>query len=154
MDSGVAIRIVRRHHAAIRMDCGVAIRIARRHHTAIRMDFGVAIRIVRRHETAIRIDFGVAIRIVRRHHHSDSNGLWGCNSNRATLNRCGSNRCEHLVSAWFSEVLIATLRTAKCWDKTFGVIVLCWDSYSLLRHRGRLPQWGGNCTPRYCGPLG
>ena len=62
--------------------------------------------------------------------------------------------CCHLVSAWFSEVLIATLRTAKCWDKTFGVIVLCWDSYSLLRHRGRFPQWGGTCTPRYCGPLG
>ena len=62
--------------------------------------------------------------------------------------------CCHLMSARFSEVLIATQRTAKCWDKIFGVIVLCWDSYSLLRHRGRFPQWGGTCTPRYCGPLG
>ena len=55
--------------------------------------------------------------------------------------------CCHLVSAWFSEVLIATLRTAKCWDKTFGVIVLCWDCYSLLRHRGAVPAVEGYLYP-------
>ena len=50
--------------------------------------------------------------------------------------------CYQVVSAWLSAVLFGTLRTAKSWDKTFGVIDSCWDSCSLLRHRGRFPQWG------------
>ena len=62
--------------------------------------------------------------------------------------------CCHLVSAWFCAVLYATLRTAKCWDTTFGVLISCWDCCSLLRFRGRFPQWRGTCTPRYCGPPG
>ena len=62
--------------------------------------------------------------------------------------------CCLFVIAWFSAVLYATLRTAKCWDTTFGVLSSCWDSCSLLRLRGRFPQWGGTCTPRYCGPPG
>ena len=59
-----------------------------------------------------------------------------------------------LVSAVLSVVLSGDLRTAKCWDKTFGVLVLCRVVCPLLSHRGRFPQWGGTCTPRYCSPLG
>ena len=61
---------------------------------------------------------------------------------------------SHLVSALLSAVLSGNQRTAKSWDKTFGVLVLCQVFCPLLRHRGRFPWWGGTCTPRYCGPLG
>ena len=55
--------------------------------------------------------------------------------------------CCHLVSAWVFAVLIATLRTAKCWDTTFGVIISCWDSCLAFAPTGAVPAVGGYLYP-------
>ena len=55
--------------------------------------------------------------------------------------------CSHLVSAWLFAVLLGNLRTAKCWDTTFGVFVLCWVCCPLFAPPGAVPVVGGYLYP-------
>ena len=52
-----------------------------------------------------------------------------------------------LVSAVVSAVLYGHLRTAKCWDNTFGVFALCQVGCSLFAPPGAVPVVGGYLYP-------
>ena len=51
------------------------------------------------------------------------------------------------MPALLSAVLSGNQRTAKCWDTTFGVLVLCRVFCPLLRHQGCVPVVGGYLYP-------
>ena len=55
--------------------------------------------------------------------------------------------CFPLVSAVVSAVLYSHLRTAKCWDNTFGVLALCQVGCPLFAPPGAVPVVGGYSYP-------
>ena len=55
--------------------------------------------------------------------------------------------CFPLVSAVVSAVLYSHLRTAKCWDNTFGVFALCQVGCPLFAPPGAVPVVGGYLYP-------